>query len=366
MGCRRVIDFVYAAPSSPTTRHPTPHHTTSSHILSKLPILTTIGLPDHAITLRLSNPRKTADIIAGCHVPTNMDTRLAYYQARLATFQGAPTKSRRSSSRSKKAAPKSKVAWPLSAPSAEDLASAGFVWKPTSSSPDNVQCWSCNCQLDGWEESDVPAYEHLTHSPTCGFAVCTAIRLRHGDPARTEDNPTSDAMVAARKDTFSDLWPLDTAAGFPSVDQLAAAGWFYDPTDDTPDGVTCPYCHLSLDAWDEGDDPLEEHRRRAPNCLFFFLSEMYHPPANPEPNKAKRTTKRASTTKQASTTKRPAAAAKRISTRSSSASIISSAPTTRATRGTKRTSEAIDDTIEIKVSKLTVFESRQVLTSCTE
>jgi hypothetical protein len=318
-----------------------------------------------------------------------MDASLATYQARLATFQGAAgaTKTRRTSSRSKKAAPKSKAAWPLAAPSAEDLAFAGFVWRPTSASPDNVQCWACNCQLDGWEEADVPTYEHLTHSPSCGFAVVTAIRLRFGDPGRTEEDPVSDQMIAARQETFGDIWPLDAAAGFPSVQQLAAAGWFYDPAEDTPDGVTCAYCHLALDAWDAGDDPLEEHRRRAPDCLFFALTELYHPATKPAPKKPKRVTKskRASTRSSSvsdatttTTTKKKATRSSSVSdaattttkkkkgTRSSTvsnattttttttkkkptrSSTVSNATTTttapkKATRGKKRTSEAIED-----------------------
>jgi len=255
-----------------------------------------------------------------------METSMAYYQTRLATFQGkAAAKTRRTSSKSKKAAPKSKGAWPYASPSAEDLAYAGFVFAPTSASPDNVKCWACNCQLDGWEEADVPLYEHVTHSPHCGFAVVTAIRLRHGDPARTEEDPTSDAMVAARTATFADLWPLDVAAGYPSVEQLAAAGWSYDPAEDMPDGVTCPYCHLALDAWEAGDDPLEEHRKRQSDCLFFSLTELYHPTSKPESKgKAKRVTK-----------------AKRASSRSSTASNATTA--TKKTRGKYGASEPIED-----------------------
>ncbi|KAH8730947.1 hypothetical protein GQ44DRAFT_700127 [Phaeosphaeriaceae sp. PMI808] len=255
-----------------------------------------------------------------------MDASMVSLQARLASFQGAAaTKSRRSSSRSKKAAPKSKAAWPYSSPSAEDLAFAGFVWRPTSASPDNVQCFSCTCQLDGWEEADVPAYEHLTHSPNCGFAMVTCIRLRHGDPGRTEEDPVSEPMIAARRETFGDLWPLDTNAGYPSAEQLVAAGWYYDPADGTPDGVTCPYCSLSLDAWDAGDDPMEEHRRRSSDCLFFSLAEFYHPAPKPAPKKAKRATK-----------------AKRASTRSSTASTTTTT-TKKSTRGKKRGSQAIEE-----------------------
>jgi hypothetical protein len=101
-----------------------------------------------------------------------------------------------------------------------DLAYAGFIFKPTSASPDNVQCFHCQTQLDGWEETDVPAFEHLTHSPHCGFAINVCIRLRNGDPGRTEDDPLSGGMMDARRRTFADLWPLDVAAGFPSVEQV--------------------------------------------------------------------------------------------------------------------------------------------------
>lgn len=263
-----------------------------------------------------------------------MDASLVSYQARLATFQTTVSaKLRRTSSRSKKAAPKSKVTWPLSSPSAEDLAFAGFVWRPTSTSPDNVQCFSCNCQLDGWEEPDVPAFEHLTHSPSCGFAVVTCIRLRGGDPGRTEDDPASDGMVAARRDTFGDIWPLEDQAGYPKADQMAAAGWIFDPAADTPDGVTCPYCSLALDAWDAGDDPMEEHRRRSQDCLFFALTLLYNPPLTAAPAKKG---KRASTTK-----------TKRTSTRSSIASTASKKPTRRKKRASSAT-----ETSELSISEV--------------
>jgi hypothetical protein len=301
-----------------------------------------------------------------------MDATMVTFQARLATFDGAAgPKSRRVSSRSKKAAPKAKVAWPLSSPSPQDLAYAGFVWKPTSASHDNVQCFSCNCQLDGWEETDVPAYEHLTHSPSCGFAVVTAIRLRHGDPGRTEEDPISDQMIAARQDTFGDLWPLDTAAGFPGVQQLAAAGWFYDPADGMVDGVTCAYCHLSLDAWDSGDDPFEEHRRRAPDCLFFALNELYHPskPAKKAARvtKPKRASARSSTASNATTTTKPTRGKKHISEDSEDVHFSESVPTKPA-RGKKRASEAIDDGLEFMepVAKMPAVRSSAVTKAATK
>ncbi|KAL1604153.1 hypothetical protein SLS59_003946 [Nothophoma quercina] len=269
-----------------------------------------------------------------------MAANLACLQARIDTFSApATSKSRRTSSKTKKAPSKSKNAWPLAHPSAHDLAFAGFVWKPTTASPDNVQCFSCHCQLDGWEENDVPAYEHLTHSPNCGFAVVTCIRLRTGDPGRSEDDPVSDAMMQARRDTFGESWPLDSNEGYPSIEQLVEAGWYYDPTLDTPDGATCAYCSLSLDAWDVGDDPMEEHRRRAPDCLFFALKELYHPEPKPATKKGKRASARTSTASTASKTRGKKRASEQID--DSISSVVE-----KPTRGKKRTSEQIDDTIE--------------------
>ncbi|KAJ4364861.1 hypothetical protein N0V95_000611 [Ascochyta clinopodiicola] len=274
-----------------------------------------------------------------------MAASLACLQARIDTFSApAPAKSRRTSSKSKKAPAKSKNVWPLAAPSAHDLAFAGFVWKPTTASPDNVQCFSCHCQLDGWEENDVPAYEHLTHSPSCGFAVVICIRLRTGDPGRSEEDPICDAMMQARRDTFGDAWPLDSNAGFPSIEQLVEAGWYYDPTLDTPDGATCAYCSLSLDAWDVGDDPMEEHRRRASDCLFFALKDLYHPAPKPATKKGKRASTRTSTASTASK-----ARAKKRTSEQTDDSLVSVSE--KPTRGKKRASALIDNTIDDVVEK---------------
>jgi hypothetical protein len=83
---------------------------------------------------------------------------------------------------------------------------------------------------------------------------------------------------------------------------MVTAGWFYDPASDTPDAVTCAYCTLSLDSWDAGDDPAQEHLKRAPDCLFFSLKDLYHPPAPPAPAQPKKTRKRASSRAKSATT----------------------------------------------------------------
>jgi hypothetical protein len=150
--------------------------------------------------------------------------------------------------------------------------------------------------------------------------------------------------------------------------QMVEAGWYYDPAEDRPDGVTCPYCCLSLDSWEAGDDPLEEHRRRADtsNCLFFVLKELYHPANIPyAAKKGKRAssrgsrmstnsvtatttvTKKASTTTtktKATTTKAEATAAKNKSTR---AKATVKAPPPKPSRASKRQSKQIDTEPEV-------------------
>ncbi|KAF2734287.1 inhibitor of apoptosis repeat-containing protein [Polyplosphaeria fusca] len=280
-------------------------------------------------------------------------------QARLATFKATSKPRRGSRTSSKTASKKAPVSWPLTYPTAQDLAFAGFVWKPSKESADNVWCVTCGCQLDGWEPSDVPAHEHLTHSPTCGIAINVCIRMRSGDPGRVEEDPLSEKMCNARRATYQEEWPLNPLEGYPSVDQMVAAGWYYDPSLDAADGATCPYCSLSLDCWDAGDNPSDEHAKRSPDCLFFSLKELYHPAeiphVSPVAKKPAPKAKRASRTSKASRASKASRVSK-ASTRSSTASsIVSTAVVTnkappkaqakpakaapRSTRAKKRTAD---------------------------
>ncbi|KAF2436346.1 BIR-domain-containing protein [Tothia fuscella] len=48
--------------------------------------------------------------------------------------------------------------------------------------------------------------------------------------------------------------------------ELARAGFFYKPTGDSNDNCVCFICQRQLDGWEEGDDPVEEHIKHAPEC----------------------------------------------------------------------------------------------------
>ena len=94
------------------------------------------------------------------------------------------------------------------------LARAGFYYKPTSTSPDNVTCFGCEASLDGWQPSDEPAGEHLKHSPECGWAIYACVGLRIEDPNRREEDPSSQKMVDARLMTFRSQWPHESKKGW--------------------------------------------------------------------------------------------------------------------------------------------------------
>lgn len=96
--------------------------------------------------------------------------------------------------------------------------------------------------------------------------------------------------LSARLESFEKMpWPHAR----PTPQNLAAAGFFYDPygvttglpaemarhpakasawvyddqgQPDPMDNCICPSCEISVDGWEPDDDPFEEHKKRSPRC----------------------------------------------------------------------------------------------------
>ena len=51
-------------------------------------------------------------------------------------------------------------------------------------------------------------------------------------------------------------------------EQLAYAGFFYQPTSTSPDKATCFTCGSGVDGWDSDDDPVTEHLALCPYCSW--------------------------------------------------------------------------------------------------
>lgn len=85
--------------------------------------------------------------------------------------------------------------------------------------------------------------------------------------SKTSPEPSTDLLLdlpayQKRLSTFVGEWNLD----FISPEQMAKAGFYYMGTQDR---VKCYYCSNEFVCWQQGDDPLVEHKRKSPDCQFF-------------------------------------------------------------------------------------------------
>ncbi|XP_026285713.1 death-associated inhibitor of apoptosis 1 isoform X1 [Frankliniella occidentalis] len=101
---------------------------------------------------------------------------------------------------------------------------------------------------------------------------------RHPSP---QHRPTS--LLSTRSHDYrSEKERLESFAGFPTesmdVRQLAAAGFWYTKSDDI---VRCAFCNVEVGRWEEGDDPIEEHKKWSKNCSFLNHMETGNIPVDP-------------------------------------------------------------------------------------
>lgn len=213
------------------------------------------------------------------------------YSVRLETFYGAKVKGSKPRSR--------KVTWPHDKPSANDVASAGFYFTPAPGkySGDMVTCYMCACGIDGWEENDEPKKIHFDVFPACPLAWIQAKAWEH----EIDHDPRSDDALSLRLQTYYQpltseevdeklnsakgeeepslshlmgfpVWPHEGKKGWiPTCENMARAGFYFNPQNSGDDFVECPYCKLGLEGWEPGDDPVVEHKRRSPECLMFTV-----------------------------------------------------------------------------------------------
>ncbi|CAG8787605.1 2516_t:CDS:2 [Dentiscutata erythropus] len=156
--------------------------------------------------------------------------------------------------------------------------------------------------MEGWDPQDDPFEEHVNHSPDCAWAICYCSMRNFNDnklPFSWDDKdklPTSKNMEEARIKTFGTWWPHDGKKGWVgTIKKMAKAGFIYSPTIGSLDNVTCQYCGVGLEGWEQKDDPTKEHNKRFPLCPFFVK-----PPSKPKNTK----TKKSKATTKAGTTKR--------------------------------------------------------------
>ncbi|KAL6246690.1 hypothetical protein RBB50_005997 [Rhinocladiella similis] len=223
-------------------------------------------------------------------------------EARLASFE-PPSK-------------RSKLGWPHKTPTPDELAKAGFYYKPSSASNDNTICFMCGRFLDGWEADDDPIQEHLKHSNDCSWAILMDAAQSARVDINNMDDPTGEHHADARRATFGIGWPHESKRGWTcKTEKMVEAGWYYAPTPDSDDFVSCTYCKLSLDGWEPKDNPFDEHYRRSPDCPFFHFAGTTAPSKRPKAKKAR-----------ASRSSRSSKVSTRLSTQSNNTTMLSEAP----------------------------------------
>ncbi|KZT10475.1 uncharacterized protein LAESUDRAFT_673243 [Laetiporus sulphureus 93-53] len=154
----------------------------------------------------------------------------------------------------------------------QTLAEAGFFFNPTRANPDNVKCFMCKKELDGWSEDDDPFEIHwqkCRNSCPWAAARCGLFHDMCEDGSynftELERIPTSSTMEQARLGTFTfkNQWPHDSVERHgANSEMMAKAGFIYTPHKKDDDTATCMYCSLALSSWGDDDDPLEEHVKR--------------------------------------------------------------------------------------------------------
>ncbi|XP_052015498.1 baculoviral IAP repeat-containing protein 1a-like isoform X2 [Apodemus sylvaticus] len=177
--------------------------------------------------------------------------------------------------------------WPFYAhgTSPRVLSAAGFVF---TGKRDTVQCFSCGGCLGNWEEGDDPWKEHAKWFPKCEFLqskktseeIAQYIQSYEGFVHVTGEhfvnswvrrelpvvsaycNDSVFANEELRMDTFKD-WPHKSPV---AVEALVRAGLFYTGK---RDAVRCFSCGGCMEKWEEGDDPIEDHTKFFPNCVFL-------------------------------------------------------------------------------------------------
>lgn len=177
--------------------------------------------------------------------------------------------------------------WPFYAhgTSPRVLSAAGFVF---TGKRDTVQCFSCGGCLGNWEEGDDPWKEHAKWFPKCeflqskksteeinqyiqsytGFLHVTGEHFVNSWARRelpvvsAYSNDSVFANEGLRMDTFKD-WPHESPV---AVEALVKAGLFYTGKKDI---VRCFSCGGCMENWKEGDDPIEDHTKFFPNCVFL-------------------------------------------------------------------------------------------------
>lgn len=92
-----------------------------------------------------------------------------------------------------------------------------------------------------------------------------AARLNSFETAKSTNGRRASKAKSAKA---GPKWPHSA----PSTTQVAQTGFYFDPSQLSPDNVTCYHCLRSLDGWESEDIPAKEHLAFSPDCAIAILT----------------------------------------------------------------------------------------------
>ncbi|KAI8894239.1 hypothetical protein BC833DRAFT_624128 [Globomyces pollinis-pini] len=166
------------------------------------------------------------------------------------------------------------------------LAKLGFYFSPTAADGFAVTCSACDLVLE-WSKMDHPLQFHLQNKP-CDKAKLwgSVLKLeRPNDERWATAGPSHDKSLLDKTYTNWPHGPGKTQPT-PTADQMAEAGFIFQPITTSADQALCPYCEVSMVDFEVDDNPLELHKELNPGCAFFTKLSTFMEPFKlkaPEP-----------------------------------------------------------------------------------
>ncbi|CAF1306243.1 unnamed protein product [Adineta steineri] len=155
--------------------------------------------------------------------------------------------------------------WPHLTPSIQSMALAGWF---SCNVNDRVICIYCNTICQEWTSNDNPAEVHARLAPQCTFVLTISSKdyspkIINGTISdKFEPIHPAMAEISRRQATFSNATYIQN---LPDINDLVDAGFFFSGISNV---VTCFYCNGSLFKWSPNDNPVIEHARWFPNCIY--------------------------------------------------------------------------------------------------
>ncbi|XP_075226321.1 death-associated inhibitor of apoptosis 2-like [Lycorma delicatula] len=205
--------------------------------------------------------------------------------------------------------------WPANAVvDARRIAKAGFYYMGQGL---EVQCFSCGGRISEWNYGDKVMTRHRWLDPRCPFVVNpansgnvpiegmgssssslsallpvsdrtdslvsspTSPGLQYSSPPSIIRRDISVQITRSLRTMYqeNELARLQSFESWPkpyivTPESLARAGFYYTRESDT---VKCAFCNVMVGHWEEGDDPIAEHRRHFPDCTFLLAIQTIPP-----------------------------------------------------------------------------------------